>query len=116
MSTLRNRVLLIGNLGQDPEIKSFENEKKLAIINVATNEVYKNAQGEKIESVQWHRCTAWGKLAEILEQYAKKGQEVAVGGKLITRTFENSKGESVSRTEVQINELQMLGARREEAA
>lgn len=113
MNTLRNKVQLIGNLGQTPEIVSFENGKKLAKISLATHEVYKNAKGEKVEDVQWHNAIAWGKQAEIIEKYVVKGQEIAIEGKLITRTFETKEGEKRTKTEIQINELLMLGRKEE---
>ncbi len=109
MSTLRNKVQLIGNLGQAPEIISFENGNKLAKVSIATNEFYTNAQGEKVESVQWHNAVAWGKQAEILEKYADKGQSVVIEGKLVTRTYENSEGEKRSKTEVKVTQVQLLG-------
>lgn len=115
MNTLRNKVQLIGNLGQTPEIISFENGNKLAKIRLATNEVYKNAEGEKVESVQWHNAIAWGKQAEVIEKYVTKGQEIALEGKLVTRSYENKEGEKRTKTEIQINELLMLGRKEEEA-
>ena len=80
MSTLRNKVQLIGHVGQDPEIKTFEGEKKLANLSIATKEVYKNEKGEKVEETQWHRITAWGKTADIIEKHVVKGKEIAVAG------------------------------------
>lgn len=112
MSTLRNRVTLIGNLGQTPEVISFENGSKLAKISIATNENYTNTKGEKIESVHWHKAIAWGPQADFLEKYVDKGQEIAIEGKLITRTYETSEGSKRSKTEVQISEIQSLGARK----
>jgi single-strand DNA-binding protein len=109
MNTLRNKVQLIGNLGQAPEIISFENGNKLAKLTIATNESYKNAQGEKVDAVQWHHAIAWGKQAEILEKYTDKGQEIAIEGKLMTRTYETKDGEKRSKTEIQINEFLFLG-------
>ncbi|WP_027418100.1 single-stranded DNA-binding protein [Crocinitomix catalasitica] len=109
MNTLRNKVQLIGHLGQAPEIISFENGNKLAKLNIATNESYKNAQGEKVDAVQWHQATAWGKQAEILEKYTDKGQEIAIEGKLVTRTYETKEGEKRTKTEIQIQEFLFLG-------
>jgi single-strand DNA-binding protein len=112
MNTLRNKVQLIGNLGQTPEIISFENGNKLAKLSIATNESYKNAQGEKVEAVQWHNAIAWGKQAEIIEKYLDKGQEVAIEGKLVSRSYETKEGEKRSTTAIQINEFLMLGAKK----
>ena len=109
MNTLRNKVQLIGNLGQKPEMISFENGNKLAKIRIATNEVYKNNEGKKVESVQWHNVIAWGKQAEIIEKYTDKGQEIAIEGKLVTRSFETKEGERRTRTEVQLSEILLLG-------
>jgi len=109
MNALRNKVQLIGNLGQDPEIVNLDNGGKLAKFSVATNEVYKNTKGEKITDTQWHNVVAWGKTAEIVENYLAKGNEVAVEGKLIHRSYENKEGEKRYITEIKCNELVMLG-------
>ncbi len=109
MYTLKNNVQLIGRLGNAPEIKNFDNGKKLANISLATNESYKNAKGEKVEETQWHRCVAWGKIAEIAEKYTAKGSEIAVTGKLVHNTYEDKNGEKRTATEIQINELLLLG-------
>ena len=109
MNALRNKVQLIGNVGNDPEIKNFEGGKKLANITLATNESYKNDKGEKVEETQWHRLTAWGKTAEIIEKYVTKGKEIAIEGKLTHRSYDDKNGEKRYVTEVVINELLMLG-------
>ena len=82
MNTLRNKVQLIGNLGNDPEIVNLESGKLLAKFSIATNESYKNAEGEKVTDTQWHNVVAWGKTAEIVEKYVTKGKEIAIEGKL----------------------------------
>lgn len=109
MNALRNKVQLIGNLGQDPEIVTLESGSKLAKFSVATNEIYRNSKGEKITDTQWHNVVAWGKTAEIVESYLTKGNEVAVEGKLIHRTYETKEGEKRYVTEIKCNELLMLG-------
>ncbi|MEX1003542.1 MAG: single-stranded DNA-binding protein [Crocinitomicaceae bacterium] len=111
MNNLRNKVQLIGHLGLAPEIIAFENGNKLAKIRLATNEVYKNSKGEKVTDTQWHSLVAWGKQADIFEKYVKKGQEIAVEGKIMTRSFETKEGEKKYRTEIQIHELLMLGGK-----
>ena len=111
MNTLRNKVQLIGNLGNDPEIINLETGKKLAKFSVATNESYKNAQGEKITDTQWHNVVAWGKTADIIEKYVTKGKEVAIEGKLTSRSYETKTGEKRYITEVVCNELLLLGAK-----
>jgi len=109
MNTLRNKVQLIGNLGNDPEIITLESGKKLAKFSVATNESYKNNKGERITDTQWHNVVAWGKTAEIVENFVGKGKEVAIEGKLTTRSWEDKEGQKRYTTEVVCNELLMLG-------
>ncbi|MCI2229992.1 single-stranded DNA-binding protein [Polaribacter sp. MSW13] len=111
MSTLRNKVQLIGNLGNNPEIITLDSGKKLAKFSIATNETYKNAQGEKVTDTQWHNIVAWNKTAEIVEKYLEKGSEVAIEGKLTSRSYETKEGEKKYITEVVCNELLMLGTK-----
>ena len=111
MNTLRNKVQLIGNLGNDPEIITLESGKKLAKFSIATNESYKNAQGEKVTETQWHNVIAWNKTAEIIETYLQKGKEIAIEGKLTNRSYETKEGEKRYLTEVVVNELLMLGSK-----
>ncbi len=108
MNALKNRVQLIGNLGMKPEVITLESGKKLAKFSIATNEVYKNAQGEKITDTQWHNVIAWNKTAEIIENYLDKGSEVLIEGKLTNRSYENNQGEKRYVTEVVCNELLMF--------
>lgn len=108
---LRNRVQLIGHVGQDPEIKNFENDRKLANLNLATHEVYKNEKGDKVEETQWHRVIAWGKNAEIIEKYVGKGKEIAIEGKLVHRQYDDKNGEKKYITEVVANDLLLLGGK-----
>jgi single-strand DNA-binding protein len=109
MSTLRNKVQLIGNLGNDPEIIAMDSGKKLAKFSIATNDIYKNAQGEKVTDTQWHNVVAWGKTADIIEEYVTKGKEVAVEGKLTSRSYDDKEGNKRYITEVVCYELLMLG-------
>ncbi|WP_179351099.1 single-stranded DNA-binding protein [Winogradskyella vidalii] len=109
MNTLKNKVQLIGNLGQDPEITNFESGKILAKFSIATNDSYKNAQGEKITDTQWHNVVAWGKTAQVIEKYITKGKEVAIEGKLTSRSWEDKDGIKRYTTEVVCSELLMLG-------
>jgi len=109
MNTLRNKVQLIGNLGNEPEIITLDSGKMLAKFAIATNESYKNAKGERITDTQWHNIVAWGKTAEIVEKYVGKGKEVAIEGKLTSRSYETKEGEKRYITEVVCNELLMLG-------
>ena len=111
MYALKNKVQLIGNLGTKPEIKNTENGKKLAQFSVATHESYRNGKGEKVTETQWHRVIAWGKVAEIAEKYLDKGKEVAIEGKLINRSYTDKGGNKKYISEVQVNELLLLGAK-----
>ncbi|MEG0849118.1 single-stranded DNA-binding protein [Flavobacterium plurextorum] len=108
MNAMRNRVQLIGNVGNDPEIKTLETGKKVAHLTIATNETYKNEQGDKVEKTEWHRVTAWGKTAEIIEKFVVKGKEVAVEGKLTHRSYDDKNGEKRYVTEVIVNEILLL--------
>ncbi|MDO7173496.1 single-stranded DNA-binding protein [Mariniflexile sp. AS56] len=109
MSTLRNKVQLIGNLGNDPEIINLETGKTLAKFTIATNESYTNTKGEKITDTQWHNIVAWGKTAQIIEKYVTKGKEVAIEGKLTSRSYDDKEGNKRYITEIVCNELLMLG-------
>lgn len=109
MNALKNKVQLIGNLGQDPEVVNLESGSKLAKFSIATNETYRNTKGEKITDTQWHNVVVWGKLAEVVENFLHKGSEVAVEGKLIHRSYETKEGEKRYISEIKCNELLMLG-------
>ena len=109
MSTLRNRVQLIGNVGNDPEVKTFEGGKKVANLTIATNESYRNDKGEKVEQTEWHRVVAWGKTAEIIEKYVMKGKEIAIEGKLTYRSYDDKDGTKRFLTEIRIEEMVLLG-------
>ncbi|MEP7163105.1 MAG: single-stranded DNA-binding protein [Ferruginibacter sp.] len=111
MYALKNKVQLIGNLGHAPEIRTTETGKKLVKFSVATNEIYRNANGEKIKETQWHNLIAWGKLADIAEKYLLKGSEVAIEGKLINRNYTDKEGNKKYVTEIQVNELLLLGSK-----
>lgn len=106
---MKNRVQLIGHVGQEPEIKNLEGGKKVATITLATNEHYTNQKGEKVEQTEWHRLTAWGKTAEIIEKYVAKGKEIAVEGKLTYRNYDDKNGDKKYVTEIIVNELVLLG-------
>jgi single-strand DNA-binding protein len=111
MYALKNKVQLIGNLGNAPEVKTIESGKKLARFSVATNETYVNSKGEQIKETQWHNLVAWGKLAEIVEKYLNKGSEVVIEGKLLNRSYTDKEGNKKYITEVEVNELLMLGGK-----
>jgi len=111
MSTLKNHVQLIGNVGQEPTITNLESGKKIARFSIATNEYYKDAKGEKTQTTDWHTVVAWGKTAEIIEKYVSKGKEVGVTGKLKSRSYEDKDGITRYVTEVEANEILLLGAK-----
>ena len=108
MNTLRNKVQLIGNLGNDPEIITLESGKKLAKFSLATNENYKDKDGQKQTKTDWHNVVAWNKTVDIIEEYVSKGKEIAIEGKLSTRSYEDKEGQKRYTTEVIINELLLL--------
>ena len=109
MNALRNKVQLIGHVGNAPEIVTIESGKKLAKFSIATNESYKNAKGEKVTDTQWHNIVAWGKTAELIENYVPKGKEIGIEGKLTSRSYEDKAGQKRYITEVVCNELLLLG-------
>jgi single-strand DNA-binding protein len=111
MNTLRNSVRLVGNLGMDPEVKSFDNNRKLAKISIATNETYKNDKGERITDTQWHSLVAWGSQAKFAEDFLKKGDEIAIEGKLSSRSYVDKDGNKKYTTEIVVNEFLKLGSK-----
>ena len=106
---MRNKVQLIGHVGQEPEIKTFDGGKKIANLTIATNEVYYRENGDKVENTEWHKVTAWGKTADIIEKYVTKGKEIAIEGKLTHRSFDDKDGNKRYITEVVANELVLMG-------
>lgn len=106
---MRNKVFLIGHVGQEPEIRTLDGGKKVANLTLATNDNYTNNKGEKVEQTEWHRVSAWGKLAEIIEKYVVKGKEIAIEGKLTYRTYDDKNGEKRYVTEVVASELLLIG-------
>jgi single-strand DNA-binding protein len=111
MYALKNKVQLIGNLGNNPEVLNTENGKKLARFSIATHESYRNSTGEKVTETQWHRVVAWGKTAEIAEKFLNKGAEVALEGKLINRNYIDKEGNKKHITEVQVKEILLLNTK-----
>lgn len=115
MNALRNKVQLIGRLGQDPKTINFDDGKSKVNFSIATNESYRNGEGDKIEKTQWHDVVAWGSLGEIMSQYLKKGAEIAIEGRLMYRTYDDSEGKKRYITEVVASDLLMLDKKPEEA-
>ena len=106
---LKNKVQLIGNVGQTPDIRTTASGRKWARFSLATNEVYHNANGEKVKETQWHQLVAWGKLAELVEKFLPKGKELAVEGKLVNRSYTDKEGVKKYITEVHVNEILLFG-------
>ena len=113
MNNLRNNVRLIGNLGMNPDVKELNGGKKLAKFSIATSETYKGEDGNKVTETQWHNLIAWGKQAEIVEKYLKKGNEVAIEGKLSSRNYTDKDGIKRYVTEIVVNELLLIGGKKE---
>jgi len=106
-----NKVILIGNLGKDPEVRHLENGAAVANFSIATSENYKDRKtGEKVSQTEWHNIVAWRGLAEIAEKYLKKGAKVYIEGKLKTRTWQDKEGNNRYSTEVITDNLTMLGS------
>lgn len=113
MSDLKNRVTLIGNVGAAPEVKTFDANGKLAKFSLATNETYKNGNGERVTETQWHNIVAWNGLAGMIEKYVKKGSYLVLEGKIVNRSYEDKEGKKRYLTEVVANELNFLGPKPE---
>ncbi|MDM1404365.1 single-stranded DNA-binding protein [Myroides marinus] len=111
MSSLKNKVQLIGRVGQDPVVKVYESNKKRATFSLAINDVYYNDAGERVEFCDWHNIIVWGKLAEIVDKFVNKGKEIAVEGKLVNRSFEDKDGNQRYVTEIAVSELVFLGSK-----
>ncbi len=111
MYALKNKVQLIGNVGNAVEIKNTESGKKLARFSIATNESYRNTKGEKVTETTWHNLVAWGKVAELAEKLLQKGTEVVIEGKLTNRSYTDKDGNKKQVYEVQVNELLLLGSK-----
>ncbi|CAN5230288.1 single-stranded DNA-binding protein [soil metagenome] len=105
MNTLRNSVRLVGNLGMDPEVKNFDNNRKMARLSLATSESYKNDKGEKVTDTQWHNLVIWGAQAKLAEDFLKKGDEVAIEGKLVNRNYTDKDGNKRYVCEVVVNDF-----------
>ncbi len=104
-----NRVILIGNLGADPEVRSTANQQSVTQFNLATSESWVNRKGERQEKTEWHRIVVWGKLAETCAKYLTKGRQVFVDGRLQTRSWETDQGQKRFTTEVIANQVLFLG-------
>jgi single-strand DNA-binding protein len=109
MNTIKNNVTLMGHLGADPEYKKLDSGKALLKLRLATNEVYKNKEGERTSTTHWHNCVAWGRQAEVMKDLLKKGKEVIVQGKLQYRTYKDSNGVEKKISEIVVQEFSLTG-------
>lgn len=112
MSNLRNSVRLMGFLGNDPDVKSLSEKKKVARVSIATKDSYRNDKGEKVEETQWHNLVLWDRLASLAESYLHKGSEVSIEGRLSSHSYTDKEGVKRYVTEVIVNDLQMLGGKK----
>lgn len=108
MNNLKNKVQLIGNIGQTPELKTLESGKLVLNFSLATNESYKSENGEKITNTAWHNIVAWQKTAELLSKLTKKGSSIAVEGKISYRTWENKEGQKIRETDIVVEDFLLL--------
>ncbi len=106
-----NKVILIGNLGLDPEIRTLESGAKVARLRLATTEAYTNREGQRVENVEWHNVVLWRQLAEIAEKFLVKGSQIYVEGRLRSRQYKDKEGIDRYTTEIEGNTFQMLGKR-----
>ncbi len=109
MTTVRNSVQLVGHLGKDVEMTEFDSGSKKAAFSLATNDYYKNSEGEKVQETQWHNIIAWGRTAENMFKYLAKGSEILLKGKLITRSYQDNSGNKKFITEILADEFVMFG-------
>ncbi len=105
-----NKVIIVGRLGNDPEVKTIGNGQTVTRISVATSEQWSDKEGKKQEKTEWHRITTWGKLAEICGKHLSKGRQVYVEGRLQTNSWEDQQGQKRYSTEIVANTVQFLGA------
>lgn len=113
MSTIKNQVVLIGNLGNDPEVTNFESGSSIAKFSMATNETYKKENGEKTTQTEWHTIVVWGNLVSIVERYLEKGSEVCIKGKITYRNYQDKQDITKYITEIKADEVLMLGSKQE---
>ncbi len=110
-----NKVILVGNLGRDPEVRYIKDGTAVANLRLATSETWNDQNGQRQERTEWHRVVAWGKLAEIAKEYMSKGRQIYVEGKLQTRSWDDREGNKRYTTEVKADQIVMLGTRGDSA-
>lgn len=106
-----NKVIILGNLGIDPEVRTLESGAKLARLRIATSESYTNREGQRVEQTEWHNVVVWRQLADIAERYLTKGRQVYIEGKLQTRSWKDAEGNDRYTTEIVGDRLQLIGGR-----
>ncbi len=111
-----NKVILIGNVGRDPEVRYLENGTPVCTLPVATSETYVNKAGERISTTEWHNVVLWRSLADVAQKFIKKGTQVYVEGRIRTRSYDDKDGNKRYVTEIIANTLQLLGRRQDESA
>ena len=107
-----NKVILLGNLGKDPEVRYLDNGVAVANFSIATTENYKNKEGERVSQTEWHNVVVWRGLAEVAEKYLKKGESVYIEGKIKTRKWEDKEGNTRYNTEILADNMTMLGSKK----
>ena len=106
-----NKVILLGNLGKDPEVRAIDNGRKVARFSLATTESYRNQQGERVENTEWHNVVFWGPVTEVIEKYLKKGNSVYIEGKISNRSYDDNDGVKKYVTEIVGQNLTLLGGK-----
>ena len=109
-----NKVILVGNLGKDPEVFTFENGNKKVSFSLATTESFKNKEGARVDRTEWHNIVLYRGLGDVAAQYLKKGQTIYLEGSIRTRSYDNSEGRKVYVTEIEGNSMTMLGGKKPE--
>ncbi len=110
MNTLRNSVRLYGNVGKEPEVKTFENGNKVASFSLATSEKHKDQKGNLVEETTWHNLVVWGKSVDTIEKYVNKGDKLFIEGRLTNRSYEAKDGTKKYITEIIVNEFLLAGS------
>jgi single-strand DNA-binding protein len=111
-----NKVILLGHLGKDPEVRAIDNGRKVARFTLATTESYRNAQGERVDQTEWHNVVFWGPVVDVVDKYLKKGNQVYVEGKITNRTYDDKDGNKKYFTEIVGSNLTLLGGKPAEGA
>jgi single-strand DNA-binding protein len=106
-----NKVILLGNLGKDPEVRTLESGRKVAKFSLATTESYRDKNGEKVDRTEWHNVIFWGPIADVIEKYLKKGSTIYVEGRIVTRSYDDKEGVKKYVTEIEGQTMTMLGGK-----